>query len=165
MNWDEDTDRQPATNAARRNNFVMPALPSPTAIVRAEPTAVAGPGYMPTVNVPAPIVMVEDDGHFAIERAKGFAIKTSMLGGGFALAAAAVTLIVLLGRADGVLTGLIVLVVLFGTFAGVWLYALRQEVQTSAGGIARRHADGLWGFVEREQEHLHRMEIDRWNKQ
>ena len=163
MNWDEDTDRQPATNAARRNNFVMPALPS-TSIAKVEqPTQMAG--YMPTVNVPAPIVMVEDDGHFAIERAKGFAIRTSMLGGGFALAAAAVTLIVLLGRADGVLTGLIVLVVLFGTFAGVWLYALRQEVQTSAGGIARRHADGLWKFVEREQEHLHRMEIDRWNKQ
>ena len=162
IDWSEDLTREPATNAAKRNNFVMPGLP--TSIVKAEPPAALG--YAPTVTLPGmPIVTLADDGVHAVERARAFVIKTSLLGAGFALAAGTLVLLVLVGRAPAVVTGLVTLTVLFIVFAGVWLYALRTEVDTSAGGVARMHANRLWNFIDAEQAHLHQMEVDKWKRQ
>ena len=156
-NWTDD-DSHPVTNAKQRNNFVMPGLPAVAAI--------APVGFAPNVNVGnmAPIVTVVDDGHYALERAKGFAVKTGLLGGAFGLAAGTLVLLVLVGRAPAVVTGLVTLAVLFVVFAATWAYALRTEAQHSAGGIARLHADGLWDFVGKEQQHLHEMERRRWDR-
>ena len=159
MNWEDDDviEQSPATRA----NWVAPG-PSPAPLVPIQRAATMG--YMPSVNLPAPVVTVDDDGHYAVERAKGFAIRTSLLGGGFALSTATLTLIVLVGRTGAATTGLASLCVLFVTFAATWAWALSTEVKNSPGGIARRHADGLWEFVAREQEHLHDVERERWTR-
>lgn len=132
MNWKDDDERAPATSLGRRQvqqNFVTPGTSlAPIVPQRVE---VLPPAQHELQQV-QPVQVVQRMDTSAVDRARGFTLASVPL----AAALGFVAFLAAVGLFGVPWLSLAAVLVLFGTFAGVWLVAWIWHMSASPDGVA-----------------------------
>jgi hypothetical protein len=142
----------PTTSIARQTFVPASGSAQLPAVKLADPTVTVA------ASLPVPAVVATEVTGSHVDRAQAFFIKSAAMSLSFAIVSvvAAVTLwgVPLLSwSALLILTGMY-----FVAFAFLWL----RDLQHSPEGIALLHTSRLWGWLEREQAHRHKIEREMW---
>ena len=149
MNIEDDMDRQPATNAARRPNYVAPD-PQPNTAIVPRRIDILPPEPVGELAPPAKLQSIVSGSH--LDRALGF--RTAMLPvaavAGVLGAIAAVSLF-------GVpVLSFALLLTYFATFSATWLTGYALHTFVSADGVALATILLQYRLLSREQKHRQR---------
>ena len=151
LDWEEEV-TGPTTSIARQT-FVDPSSGAQLPAVK-----LADPTVNVAANLPAPAVVATEVTGSHVDRADAF-IRRAMpisLAFGIVCVIASVTLW------SVPLASWSALLILTLSFFACYIWMYWRDLQHSPEGIALLHTSKLWGWLEREQAHRHKIEREAW---